>query len=139
MLDSNNKVISVGNPTLNPKVWDLYKQIISGKLSIGNNEITQVEVINKEIQLENIKTGIKHAMTFKLRNIGNIPLVIADIRTSCGCTNANWEKTPIESGESTIIHADITIEHSGYFEKTLKVFSNAEENPIEFIIKGSTK
>jgi hypothetical protein len=139
LLDSDNKVISVGNPTLNPKVWDLYKQIVSGKLSTEKNGITRVEVMNYEIQLDNIKAGKKQAMTFQLKNVGNTALVISDIRTSCGCTNANWEKKPIESGESTIIHADITIEHSGYFEKTLQVFSNAKENPIELIIKGSTK
>lgn len=28
LLDRNNKVISIGNPTLNPKIWELYKQII---------------------------------------------------------------------------------------------------------------
>lgn len=28
LLDSNNKVISIGNPTLNPKIWELYKQIV---------------------------------------------------------------------------------------------------------------
>ena len=28
LLDSDNKVISIGNPTLNTKIWDLYKQIV---------------------------------------------------------------------------------------------------------------
>lgn len=28
LLDANNKVISIGNPTLNPKIWELYKQIV---------------------------------------------------------------------------------------------------------------
>lgn len=28
LLDASNKVISIGNPTLNPKIWELYKKII---------------------------------------------------------------------------------------------------------------
>lgn len=28
LIDQNNKVISLGNPTINPKIWELYKQII---------------------------------------------------------------------------------------------------------------
>lgn len=28
LLDASNKVISIGNPTLNPRIWELYKQII---------------------------------------------------------------------------------------------------------------
>lgn len=137
LLDNDNKVISVGNPTLNPKVWDLYKQIISGKISADNNGITQVEVINKEIQLDNIEAGKKQAMTFKLKNIGNTALVISDVKTSCGCTNADWEREPIEKGKSTAISAEITLDETGYFSKTLSVYCNVESSPIILTAKGN--
>ncbi|NCB70120.1 MAG: DUF1573 domain-containing protein [Bacteroidia bacterium] len=137
LLDIDNKVISVGNPTLNPKVWDLYKQIISGKINADNNGITHVEVINKEIQLDNIKAGKKQAMTFKLKNTGNTALVISDVKTSCGCTNADWEREPIEKGKSTAISADITLDETGYFSKTLSVYCNVENSPIILTVKGN--
>ncbi len=137
LLDNDNKVISVGNPTLNPKVWDLYKQIVSGKISTENNGITQVEVINKEIQLDNIKAGKKQAMTFKLKNTGNTALVISDVKTSCGCTNADWEREPIEKGKRTTISAEITLDETGYFSKTLSVYCNVENSPIILTVKGN--
>jgi len=31
LLDGNNRVLAIGNPTLNPKLWDLYKAIITGE------------------------------------------------------------------------------------------------------------
>jgi len=31
LLDKINKVVSIGNPTLNPKIWELYKEQISEK------------------------------------------------------------------------------------------------------------
>lgn len=29
LLDKQNKVVAIGNPTLNPKLWDIYKQTIT--------------------------------------------------------------------------------------------------------------
>jgi hypothetical protein len=31
LLDKDNKVVGIGNPVLNPQIWELYKQQISGK------------------------------------------------------------------------------------------------------------
>ena len=106
-------------------------------LSADNNGITQVEVINKEIQLDNIKAGKKQAMTFKLKNTGNTALVISDVKTSCGCTNADWEREPIEKGKSTTISAEITLDETGYFSKTLSVYCNVENSPIILTVKGN--
>ncbi|GAB6012832.1 hypothetical protein [Viscerimonas tarda] len=36
LLDKDNKVLSIGNPTLNHKVWDLYKKKI-----MGGNKLTE--------------------------------------------------------------------------------------------------
>jgi len=30
LLDRDNKVVSIGNPVLNPKIWEIYKQLITG-------------------------------------------------------------------------------------------------------------
>jgi len=32
LLDQNNRVLAIGNPTLNPNLWDLYKSIITGEV-----------------------------------------------------------------------------------------------------------
>jgi len=139
LLDGDDKVISVGNPVLNPKIWDLYKQIITGKLSEKTMLKTTVELINREVKLENIQTGVKHSMTFKLKNAGNTALVISDVKTSCGCTSANWEKQPIEEDRTTTITAEITLEETGYFEKTISVYCNVENSPILLTVKGNTQ
>lgn len=38
LLDAQHKVLLVGNPTLNPKVWELYKNTISGQVPLAVNE-----------------------------------------------------------------------------------------------------
>jgi hypothetical protein len=33
LMDTTNKVLAIGNPAKNPKIWELYKKIITGELS----------------------------------------------------------------------------------------------------------
>jgi len=39
LLDKDNKVVLIGNPTLNPAIWDLYKQIVMEEKGLGNENI----------------------------------------------------------------------------------------------------
>lgn len=139
LLDGKNKVISIGNPARNSKIWGLYKQIITGKRKVEDIKNTNVEVVNSGVKLGNIKKGVKYITMFKLRNIGDIPLIISDVKTSCGCTNAKWEKKPIIMSKTTQIKAEITIEEVGYFEKTISVYCNIENSPIILNVKGNTQ
>jgi hypothetical protein len=52
LLDKANKVQIIGNPTLNPKIWDFYKQIITGEIS-DKPSVTTVEPQQTEIELKN--------------------------------------------------------------------------------------
>ena len=54
LLDSINKVMAVGNPIRNPKVWDLYKQIITGISNNHDKGNTLVEVKSSEVELGEI-------------------------------------------------------------------------------------
>ena len=37
---------------------------------------------------------------FNFRNEGMAPLVLSNVRASCGCTTPNWTKEPINPGET---------------------------------------
>lgn len=51
-----------------------------------------------------IKQGDVVEYEFKFENIGEVPLVISDIKASCGCTTPSWPKEPVEPGaEGTIL------------------------------------
>lgn len=41
--------------------------------------------------------------TFTFTNVGKVPLLIRDARSTCGCTVADYPKTPIAPGESSTI------------------------------------
>lgn len=138
LLDHENKVLSVGNPAINPGIWKLYKQIISGEIS-NAGPTTSVKIENPEVVLKDIPKNTKHKVVFRLKNTGDQALVISDIKTSCGCTTAQWDKEPLDKDETMAITAEIDIKEEGYFNKTVSVFANVVNAPLTLTIKGSTK
>jgi hypothetical protein len=73
---------------------------------------------------------------FTFTNPGMIPLIISDVRTSCGCTVADYPKKPVGSGSSGTITVTFDAKSPGYFAKTITVFSNTEEGMTQLYIKG---
>jgi hypothetical protein len=135
LLDKYNNVLLIGNPTLNNKIWKLYKQIITGKIS-EKPLATTVETEKKEIKLKDLQTGKTSEASFVLKNIGTNPLVIQIVNTSCGCTVPEWEQQPIKTGKSTEIKIRVTPEEKGHFNKTITVHCNNESGQILFKISG---
>jgi hypothetical protein len=136
LLDSNNKVLSIGNPTLNPKVWELYKQIITGE-EADKIPVTTVEPQQTEIKITDLQVGKTSEAAFVLKNTGTQPLVIQAVNASCGCTVPEWEKQPIAAGKSTEIKVKITPEEKGYFHKTVTVHCNTEAGSIVLNVSGT--
>jgi hypothetical protein len=138
LLDANNKVVMIGNPLQNPKIWDLYKQMIYNDTIVSSpkQSITSVEISEKEITLQGLERGKKSIATFKIKNTGAKPLVISRVNTSCGCTVPSWEKQAIKSGQTTEIEVEITPEESGFFHKTIQVYGNLKNGEILLAVKG---
>ena len=66
---------------------------------------------------------------FEFKNEGTAPLLITNVRTSCGCTKPSWPKEPIEPGKTGTISATYRAStRPYYFQKTITVFSNDPEH-----------
>ena len=75
--------------------------------------------------------------SFNVRNISGKPLVIYNVSTSCGCTDAKWTKEPIQPGKSGIISAEYTNDEGPYpFDKTLTVHISSLKKPVVLRIRG---
>ena len=73
---------------------------------------------------------------FNFRNPGLIPLIINDVKSSCGCTIADFPRKPIVSGQEGKILITFDAETEGQFNKTIRVYTNAEEAVTQLFIKG---
>lgn len=73
---------------------------------------------------------------FKFTNDGKEPLILSNVRSSCGCTVPEWPRQPILPGQSEIIKVKYDTKRVGMINKSISVYSNASESPITLRIKG---
>ena len=63
---------------------------------------------------------------FAFENTGTEPLVITDVKTTCGCTAPEWPRDPIASGQSSELKVRFnSAGKSGRQNKVITVISNA--------------
>lgn len=62
---------------------------------------TQIIVEPEEYDFGRVKYGDVVEYTFKVKNVGNNPLTINGITTSCGCTTADMAQKEIKAAESS--------------------------------------
>lgn len=77
------------------------------------------------------------SVVFNFKNEGMAPLVLSNVRASCGCTTPTWTKEPVEPGQT----GAITVTYNpngrpGRFQKTVTITSNASEGTKKVYIKG---
>lgn len=88
--------------------------------------------------------GGKVTGRFDFTNVGDSTLILTNVRPGCGCTAANYTKTPIEPGQQGFIDATYDpYNRPGTFNKNVKVttnepqFRDAKAQPHLIFIKGT--
>lgn len=143
LLDKDNKVMAIGNPVHNPKIKSLYMKIIQGEEIIEVNQninlMTEVSIDTTSLSLGNFNWEKEKKAVFTLKNIGNKPLVIDAVATSCGCTKVEYDKEPIRPGTSTSLYVIYKAEHPEHFNKTITVYCNTKTSPLLLKIMGNAE
>lgn len=62
---------------------------------------------------------------FTFTNIGEEPLILTEVKPTCGCTIADYTKTPVKKGDQGVIKITYNAAVVGAFNKTIIVTSNA--------------
>lgn len=84
-----------------------------------------------------VEKGGDASCVFTFKNVTKKPVTLTNVRTSCGCTAADWPKEPIAKKKKGSIKVKYDSNRVGKFTKTIKVFIEGEENPIQLEIKGT--
>ncbi len=113
----------------------------SSCMSYSDN--TQKQTI-ASVNVEHINMGILESNTLKdssfiITNMGDSPLLIQNIETSCGCTTPHWTKEPIRTGKSGTIRVTYNAEYPGHFHKTITVFANIANSPLSLSLSGNVE
>lgn len=74
---------------------------------------------------------------FKIKNEGEVALVVTKVVASCGCTTPDWTKEPIPTGGTGEIKVTYDpTNRPGPFTKTISVYSNGKTGSFILTIKG---
>ncbi len=135
LLDEDNRVVLVGNPIHNLSVKELYlKEMVNKPTQLQLK--TRVEVLETSVDLGAMQVGESKEAVFRLTNVGEQPLVIVDVATSCGCAHPSFEKRPANPGETLQVKVNMTPEKKGYFAKVIRVKCNTKQL-VKLTVKGT--
>ncbi len=84
-----------------------------------------------------IEQGSDGGCQFVFTNTGKTPLVLSNVRASCGCTVPTWPREPILPGKEGSIKVVYNTNLVGSFNKSISVNSNAKNNEVILRIKGT--
>ena len=71
---------------------------------------------------------------FTFTNTGTEPLVIAEVKASCGCTTPFWTREPVMPGAQGSIKASYNSKgRPGNFRKSIRIGSNDPNTPMTYV------
>ncbi len=104
---------------------------------IGFSANAQEFKFEKEIiNYGNIAKGADGERTFVFTNIGNEPLIITKVQSTCGCTIPKKPEEPILPGKKGEIKVSYNTKRTGGFSKSISIYSNAKTPRKVVKIKG---
>jgi len=118
----------------------MFMSIVSISLSAQEPQVVKSDSIIFETTVYDygtIEQGSDGASVFKFTNKGETPLILSNVRASCGCTVPKWTKEPIQPGASGTIDVNYNTNLIGTFNKTITVNSNAVNSVLTLRIKGN--
>lgn len=126
----NFKTNDPGNPVVTLKI----KCNIIVKEASNNSSGAKIYFPETQHDFGKVKEGSKLNYTFQFQNTGTQPLVIKDVKTSCGCTAAVISEKNIQPGKSGSIKVDFdTSNRQGKTSKIITVVSNDTNEPNKLI------
>jgi hypothetical protein len=99
-----------------------------------------IDMVEKIKDFGTVPKGDKIRATFDVRNTGKAPLEITQVRPTCGCTVASFDRTIPPGGTGKIAAEVDTTGFSGPISKAVLVFSNDPATPqVNLVIKADVR
>jgi hypothetical protein len=119
---NNRDETAVNSPHINDSVA---RAALSDTLNYS--KIEWIDSIHQD--LGKINEGQVIDISWRLRNSGTKPLIIADVNPGCGCTVAEKPKEPIPPGGESVIRGsfDSKNQYAGEHQKGITVTANTPE------------
>jgi len=117
------------------------KKLIAGIALFGTFALASAQTITFDkttFDYGTVKPNADGIRFFTVTNTGDKPLVLSNVKASCGCTTPEFSTDPIMPGKSAKIKVGYNTAINGGFNKMIEVFSNDPANSRSVIyIKGT--
>lgn len=98
----------------------------------------RITFAEREHNYGTIQKGGDGNCVFTFTNNGDEPLILSNVRASCGCTTPKWTQKPVMPGKAGEIGVRYNTNNVGGFTKTVTITSNAVNEPRVVVkIKGN--
>ena len=129
-------IITINQRITMKRIFSFAATLLFAMVAMGQEPVITFDKTTHDFGKINEADG-RVTTVFTFKNEGMAPLVLSNVRASCGCTTPKWTREPIEPGQS----GEITVTYNpsgrpGRFQKTVTVTSNATEPTFKLQIKG---
>lgn len=105
-------------------------------IAFSQNKVAKISFETEVIDYGTIAVNSDGIRIFEFTNTGNMPLVIAEVSSSCGCTIPKKPEAPILPGDKGAIQVKYNTAILGPIRKAITVKSNADTPTKILTIKG---
>lgn len=102
---------------------------LAGFITNAQEKGAKIEFKAYTIDYGTINKGADGVRTFEFINTGDEPLIVSNVKSSCGCTIPKKPKQPILPGETGEIEVKYDTNRVNPIRKTITVTSNAVNAP----------
>lgn len=104
--------------------------------SAQDNQKAEFKFNEEKHDFGKVPQGTPVTTVFTFTNIGHEPLILTDVRPTCGCTIADYTKTPVKANDAGFIKITYNAAYAAPFTKTIVVTSNSKTPVKNLIIVG---
>src|SRR5690554_3548329 len=109
--------------------------------SCGGNQQTEAQIGQyTTIEVDEVyNAGSVVKAKIEIKNTGDYPLVIADIKPACNCTVSEYDREPIAPGETTIVKATLDTDATGkgLVNKPITISANTRPSTTTVTIQAN--
>jgi hypothetical protein len=127
-----------------PAMTGICVTAIAQDISVKTKNKTVVQaVVGEKIELDKTvhdfgtikKEEDSVSAIFTIKNNTKTPIILSEVRASCGCTTPDWTKEPIEQGQTGTVTATYKPSGAGPFEKSVTINVSAGDKTETFVVK----
>lgn len=105
--------------------------------SIDSSKLPIIAFDSEEYEFGKIVQGEKVSYSYTFKNVGQAPLIISNVTTSCGCTVPTFSNDPILPGASGKVDVVFDSENKmGIVSKSITITCNTLPNTKVLYIRG---